>query len=475
MKFVARSLSVLLMLAFAAPAPAFAMAARPQEAPAASPAIETINWSGTLKAGGPELLIVVRLAPQAGGPLKGWLDVPAQGARDIPLADVVLSDGALQFSVPAINARYEGTLAPGGRQATGEWRQGGAAFPLSMARTGAPARLVRPQTPQAPFPYRQEEVAYTNSQDGTKLAGTLTRPQGAGPFPAVLLITGSGQQDRDETLFGHKPFWLIADYLTRRGFAVLRVDDRGIGGSTGNPATATTIDFAGDVEAGFDFLRKQPGIDPKRVGLLGHSEGGVIAPVVAARRPEVAFLVLLAASGERGDRIVNEQVRGIQRRLGKPAAEAERGVKLQEALYATLRATPDPQAAAPKLRALLAPELKDPQQLEAQVSALNSPWFRTFIDLDPQAYLARVKAPVLALNGERDTQVIASRNLPVIARVLKANGNRDVTTRVIPGANHLFQPAQTGTVEEYAAIETTMTPQALEVIATWLTTRYLKP
>jgi pimeloyl-ACP methyl ester carboxylesterase len=301
-----------------------------------------------------------------------------------------------------------------------------------------------------------------------RLAGTLTEPKGPGKFPAVLLITGSGAQNRDEEIFGHKPFLVIADFLSRHGIAVLRVDDRGTAESTGKFATATTQDFATDVAAGVQFLLKRPEIDARHIGLLGHSEGGAIAPMVAIRMPEVAFLILLAGPGVPGDEILAQQIYRGDLAGGASEESATQARELEHAILNTIKTEPDAAARQGKLAVLAEGNPHLQQILKDQAASLNSPWFRYFISYDPRATLAGVKVPVLALNGAKDTQVDAAQNLPAIEAALRKGGNRDVTVKVMPGLNHLFQPCTTGAVSEYESIEQTMSPEVLELIADWI-------
>lgn len=460
MTLIARLLLSACLLA-APVGPAFAAGPVPSAAPVVAAADV---WHGELKAGSMTLALNVRIVPGPDGTYTGTLDVPAQGATGIPLEAVEVSPDRMAFRVGRIGASFEGRRDAQGRY-VGEWRQGGAALPLTLS-SGAAERARKPQEPRPPFPYKAEEVAYTNPADGARLAGTLTLPEGQGPFPAVVLITGSGAQDRDETLFGHKPFLLIADTLTRRGVAVLRVDDRGVGGSTGNPQTATTDTFAGDVAAGVSFLRGRRDIDPARVGLIGHSEGGIIAPMVAARDPKLAFLVLLAGSGVPGADITVSQVEVISRRSGESEAVVAEKVKLQRAIMAVLVEEKDLAKARARLRPLAVKAGLQGDTIDQQLDALLSPWFRRFVALDPRVYLAKVHVPVLALNGTLDTQVDAAVNLPAIAKAL--GHNHDVTTRALSGLNHLFQTAKTGLVDEYGALEETFAPAALTVVADWV-------
>jgi pimeloyl-ACP methyl ester carboxylesterase len=311
------------------------------------------------------------------------------------------------------------------------------------------------------------EVTYENKPGGAKLAGTLTLPPGFGPFPAVLLITGSGQQDRDEAIMGHRPFLVLADHLTRKGIAVLRVDDRGIGGSTGEVKTATTEDFAGDVLAGVEFLKNRgKPIDPHKIGLIGHSEGGTIAPMVATRSSDVAFIVMMAGTGVPGDEILMAQVAGLSKAAGVPAAAIARNLDLERQILDIVKQESDPKAREARLREWK--EKSAPQMPDAQVQAVMTPWMRFFVTFDPATALRKVACPVLALNGERDLQVPPDLNLPAIDKALKAGGNHDYQIVKLPKLNHLFQTSQTGAMDEYARIEETIAPGALETMSTWI-------
>lgn len=465
--------TLLALLVGLAPLPAAAAPATP----AASPVAATLagTWQGALNAGMFTLHPILTFMLGKDGAWQGTLRVPEQNNVTLPLGDVLQSGGVVSFSVPAAHATYDGQLSADGQRLAGTWHQGGRDFSLAFAHTPKPFAFVRPQEPHGPYPYVAEEVRYTNPVGHVPLAGTLTHPRGAGPFPAVLLITGSGQQNRDEEILGHKPFKLIADVLTRRGIAVLRVDDRGIGGSGGDFAAATTRDFATDVEAGLAYLRSRKDIDATRVGLLGHSEGGLIAPLVAAKDPRVAFLVLLAAPGVPGAQILKRQVAMLDAAAGTPAAQAAANEALTSQVVDTVAKETDPAKLKARLEAILdahtqpgaAPHLT-PAEAQAQLRAVMSPWYQTFVRLDPRPALEHVHCPVLALDGSKDLQVDAAENLPAIAAALKAGGNRDVTTRDFPNLNHLFQHCQTGLPSEYATIAQTMAPEVLDTIADWV-------
>ena len=324
----------------------------------------------------------------------------------------------------------------------------------------------RPQDPVKPYPYRAEDLTYANAGAGIHLAATLTIPNGKGPFPAVVLITGSGQQDRDESLMGHKPFLVLSDYLTRKGIAVLRSDDRGAGGSGGDFGAATTADFATDVEAAVAYLKTRREVDPHRIGLAGHSEGGVIAPMVAARNRDIAFIVMLAGPGVSGDRIIVAQVvAGAEAAGMSHEAAAAAGVQ-QKRILDLVEQEKDTQVIREKLGA----ELKGmpAAQVDNIVKQMTSPWYRYFLTYDPAPALRRVTCPVLALNGEKDTQVPPNLNLPAIRKALEEGRNKNFEVDELPGLNHLFQHAKTGAVSEYAQIEETFAPEALDKIAAWI-------
>jgi pimeloyl-ACP methyl ester carboxylesterase len=337
--------------------------------------------------------------------------------------------------------------------------------------------LNRPQEPKKPYPYDEEEVDYENKRDGVKLAGTLTLPRGKGPFPAALLITGSGPQDRNESLLGHKPFLVLADYLTRQGIVVLRVDDRGVGGSTGSVPDSTTENFAADVTTGIEFLKTRKEIDPKHIGLIGHSEGGLIAPLVAAQNGDVAFIVLMAGTGLTGEEILYLQGALILKAGGASAEQLAKQRATQEGMFKILKEEKDPATAEKRLHEELSRNLteeakkKSEQAIAAQIKRANTPWFRYFLTLDPRPALRKVKCPVLALNGENDLQVPATENLREIEAALKAGGNKDVTIVSLPKLNHLFQTSETGSMSEYAKIEETIAPVALKTIGDWVLKR----
>jgi pimeloyl-ACP methyl ester carboxylesterase len=447
--------------------------------PAAEPPPEL--WFGKLTfSAGLELRVVLRVTRLASG-VHAVLDSPDQSATGIPIDTVSFDGGVLRFTSAKLGASYVGKLDAAGAQAVGEFTQRSVKTPLTLAKTDKVPERPRPQTPKPPFPYRAEEVAYDNTAAKLRLAGTLLLPEGAGPFPAALLITGSGPQDRDESLMGHKPFLVLADALARRGIAVLRVDDRGVGSSTGSFATATSEDFAGDAAAGVAYLRGRKEIDAHRVGLVGHSEGGLIGPMVAARSKDVAYVVMLAGPGLPGADIILAQQELIARATGETdEAALKRNRDDGRRLFDLIKREKDPAVLENKARALVEASLAKATAAEkkqmgdpavaanAMLEQMLTPWFRYFLTYDPRPALSKVRCPVLALNGEKDLQVPPKDNLPAIASALKAGGNRDVTTREMPGLNHLFQTAKTGAPGEYGAIEETMSPAVLTIIGDWI-------
>ena len=429
----------------------------PLALPAQSPPDPSGDWRGTLQAGAVKLRLALHLGETS------TFDSLDQGAMGLP-ARLSVDGRRITVTIAQVGS-IEGELSEDGNTINAVLKQGSVSLPVSFER-GTFAAANRPQTPVAPFPYRSEEVGYDNPQrPGVHLAGTLTLPPGPGPFPAVLLITGSGAQDRDETIFEHKPFLVLADFLTRRGIAVLRVDDRGVGGSTGATPRDTTADFATDVEAGVAWLKAHSAIDAKRIGLLGHSEGATIAPLVASRDASISFVVLLAGAGVPGADVIVEQVRAIAQAAGMPAAAAEQSARMQRGLMDVLLKHPQDATARAEISAYFAAR-GAPAPAESTVAQLLSPWYRHFIAHDPRPALRALKVPVLALLGGKDIQVTAAQNVPALQEALR--GNPSATVEELPGLNHLFQTATTGAVDEYATITETIAPVVLEHVGEWI-------
>ena len=430
-------------------------------------------WQGAVETHGMRLRFQLHISHDTEGALIAALDSLDQGVTGLPANHVTLKDPILHFEIPSVAGVYEGTLNSAKNAITGKWSQTSADnLPLDFKRSDQTLELRRPQTPAKPFPYVEEEVTFPGGAEGIVLAGTLTLPEGDAPFPAALLIGGSGPQDRDDSLANHRPFLLIADALTRQGIAVLRYDKRGVGKSTGNPDTATTMDLASDAKAALAFLKTRKEIDGSRIGLLGHSEGAIIAPYLAGHSKEGKWLVLLAAPATTGEKTLLNQSELIGRAGGLSDEQLEASLGFDRAAYALVRKEKDPNALAEKLVALVRETGLDaalpPAALETQLRMLASPWFRFFLDYDPLPNLKAVNCPVLALYGQKDLQVAAKANLPLLQKTFHDSMNTQAETRELPELNHLFQHAYTGTPAEYAAIEETFSPEALTLIVDWV-------
>ncbi len=425
-------------------------------------------WMGTLDTGALKLRIVFHILNTEDG-LTATIDSLDQGMKGLPTTSVTRDGSSLKIEAKNIGGVFEGKIAADLSSIDGKWSQGGGTMPLLLkpAKDQAELELKRPQNPIKPYPYHDEEVTYDNKAQNVTLAATLTIPQGKGPFPAVVLITGSGPQDRDESLLGHKPFLVLSDYLTRHGIAVLRADDRGTAKSTGDFATATTADFATDTEAGVAYLKTRPEIDPHKIGLIGHSEGGVIAPMVAARNKDVAFIVMMAGTGVPGDQILPAQGEAIAVALGKSPEEAAKNAAKEKEMLTLVETEKDEAVLEKELREKMAGDVPEPQ-IGAQIKQVTSPWFRYFLTYDPATALRKVTCPVLAINGSLDKQVLPSQNLPAIRKALQEGGNKNYEVDELPGLNHLFQTAQTGSPAEYSQIGETISPVALDKMTSWI-------
>lgn len=443
------------------------------------------NWLGTMDAGGAQLRMRIDLTVEDGALAARMFSVD-QGNTEIPVESATVAGNTLSLTMPMIGGSYEGTLSGDGQTIEGTFSQMGAELPLVLERMeGDEVDTGRPQDPVEPYPYVAEDVRYPNPEGGHELAGTFTRPRGGGPFPAVILITGSGPQNRDEALMGHRPFLVLSDHLTRRGIAVLRFDDRGVGESTGDHTTATSPDFASDALAGVAYLKTRDDVDPAAIGLAGHSEGGLIAPIAATRSDDVGYIVLMAGTGVNGERILYAQSALINRAAGATEEQIDRNRELQGAMFEILKTEPDPDLAAAALtetvrtafeamtdaeraQAGITDEESLDQIVTMQVTQFNTPWFRYFLTYDPATVIEQVTVPVLAINGEKDLQVPYEENLREIEAALQRGGNTNYEIHALPGLNHLFQHAETGSPSEYATIEETWSVEVMELIADWI-------
>jgi len=447
------------------------------------------SYSGPIKTPGGDLTIVFNIETADGGATYiATCDSPDQGAFGIPVESVSLDGNDVTIMIPAVMGKYTGTLDDSGTKITGQWHQSGRSMDCTVALGDKPAGPKRPQNPEPPFPYDTEDVTFSNAEGGAILAGTLTIPRGDGPFPGVVLVHGSGPNDRDETVFGHKPFLVLADHLTRQGIAVLRYDKRGIGKSTGDIETATSADFAADAAAALAFLATHDTVAGDKTGLIGHSEGGIIVPHIAAAQPDtVAFIGLLAAPGVPGKELITRQLETILKLSGADEDTLKNALDQQKTMFDIVLNEPDPDKATAKLdaemekrhAALTEEEKQMPgmslEAMKLSAQQVNSPWFRYFLTKDPRVDLVKVTCPVLALWGGKDCQVVPEQNRPEIEKALQAAGNTKVTFKTFPGVNHLFQTAETGLPGEYAQIEETVSPEVLNFISGWILGLYKTP
>lgn len=439
----------------------------------------TGTWLGTLDAGAMKLRLGMEsVETPAGGLSMTFISIDQGGVR-IPAVEPKVAGSELTAPLPMIGGTFRGEFNEAGDTITGTWEQGGIKLPLQLERVKRLPTQLRPQEPRPPLPYDSEEVTFTNPTGGHTLAGTLTLPPTPGPHPALVLVTGSGPQDRDETILGHKPFAVLADAITRRGVVVLRYDDRGVGKSKGDFASATSADLATDALAAVRFLAGRDEIAAERIGVGGHSEGAMIAPIVAADSPdEVAFIVLIAPPAITGEETIVTQGLALERRMGMPEAEASAQADLRRgAIRAAIDSETDAdfQAALEvivedRVSKLPEGETRDAAR-EAYLAAFpayRTPWFRYFLAFDPTGPLQKVACPVLAILGEKDVQVLPDENLVPLRAALEAAPTDDVQVELLPGLNHLLQTSKTGLPSEYGTIEETIAPVALELIADWV-------
>ena len=434
--------------------------------------IET--WKGTLDLG-IKLELGLKVYREADGKLSAKLDSFTQQALGIPVAFQHDRDRYM-FSSKDLGLSYEATISADKSTLNGTFKQGAVTTELDFQKVDLNYEVKpnRPQTPKAPYPYDSAEVTFENKKESILLAGTLTTPKVNGPFPAAILITGSGPQDRDEELLGHRPFLVIADHLTRQGIAVLRFDDRGVGTSKGNFATATSLDFAEDVRSAIEFLKGIPNIDSKKIGLIGHSEGGLIAPLVAAQRSDVAFIVLMAGPGVSGTKILESQTTAMLQAAGESPQLVTANQQVMAAVLDLFKSDGDVTGNAINTACKSVVETIEDNQLRKKLDVplgpiFSTPWMQYFIRHEPTENLKRVTCPVLAINGVKDMQVVVDLNLNAIERALTEGGNKNFKIVRLPNQNHLFQETDgTGTIADYATIEQTFSPKTLLVISDWI-------
>lgn len=436
----------------------------------------TGGWTGILEIQGTELPLVFNFTKTASG-YTATMDSPKQGAKGIPVEEVTFTNNKLTVDIKAAGIKYRGEWKSD-TEITGTFEQG--AFSAPMNLTKGVIEISKPQDPKKPYPYYTEDVKFINSKENIALAGTLSLPKKEGKFPAVILISGSGQQNRDSEILGHKPFLIIADYLTRNGIAVLRYDDRGVGESKGDPTLSTSADFANDARAAIDYLKSRKEINTKQIGIIGHSEGGMIAPMIAANDKNIAFIILLAGTGVAGDVLLVDQNYEVGKLSGMSAEQLGQAKQTNQIIYNIVKADTDLEQVKKNLTAYFQstvhnrPEAKNSTKEELErsikenVNAIASPWFHYFINYNPKENLKKVKCPVLILNGEKDIQVTANLNTQAIESALKAGGNKNVKVQIFPGLNHLFQHCTTCTVAEYSQLEETFSPEVLQTMSNWI-------
>lgn len=440
-------------------------------------------WEGRLPIRD-SLPIVISISSPEKGKWSAYMDSPDQGAYELKADTIYAAGDSLFISMRSLNASYSGKLLNDSTIA-GNFKQG-LKVPLTVRKVKQRTIRVKYQTPQPPYAYAVKEISFKSKDDSITFSGTLTHPKDEKKtYPAILLLSGSGAQNRDEEIMGHQPFHVLADYFTGKGFAVLRVDDRGTGASTGKYETATSEDFMQDAEAAVDYLRSLKFIDNKKIGLMGHSEGGLIACMLAAKNKNIDFIVLLASPGIPSIDMMAEQNIAILKANGISDSTAEEYGKIYRMLATTVVNSPDTASARIACKekfdqwiAQQSPQtiremgFKDAARqnifLKRFIKDISTPWFSYFLKIDPASYISRLNCKVLALNGEKDVQVVAEPNLNGIREALRKSRSRSYEVTSMPGLNHLFQHCKKCTPEEYGKIDETFANEAMITISNWL-------
>ncbi|MFO8062588.1 MAG: alpha/beta hydrolase [bacterium] len=432
------------------------------------------RWEGTLSIEGTELPLVFKIGKDTEGSVEVTMDSPMQNAFNIP-AEFNIDKDSITIEIEKIAMEFIGRLTES-NEIAGTFSQSGIEKELALVKTEGPDPHY--QTPEKPFPYKTEDVVILNPRDSIEIGATVTIPAGDPPFPAVVMVTGSGQQDRDETVFGHKPFLVLSDYLTREGIMTIRYDDRGIGETGGNPEPCTSEDFARDAYYVYEYLLEMDESVDSLTGILGHSEGGMIAQMLAAEHEDIDFIVLMAAPGVTGGEVVMMQSEAINTASGLDKTAVEEASRFQQRIIDAVRDIEEPAQIKAEIRSIMEEyraKMPPEQQaqltdntIETQVEAAASNWYRYFVRFDPAEYLKDIDCAVLAVNGGKDLQVPAEENLMRIGRILEENGNSNVTVKLFDDVNHLFQTAETGLTDEYYTLNETMNPAVMEYIAQWI-------
>jgi len=444
----------------------------------------TGTWYGALDVRGKSLPVVFHIS-KTGDNYQTTMDIPDQMANGLPFDSTAMTGNKVHMVATKFGMSFTGTYMPDSNKINGLMSQGpnSSVLSLTTSKPEVTAAIPNPR-PQDPvtYPYKREEVSFTNTKASVRLAGTLTMPENGKATKIVVMITGSGPQNRDEEVvqFNHRPFLVWSDWLTRNGIAVLRYDDRGIGASTGVFGTSTSEDFSGDVEAAISYIQSRDDLKNLSIGLIGHSEGGMIAPMVASHNSAVKFIVLLAGPGLPVSQLMMQQSKDQMRLSGAPDSAIAKSMELNKKMYATINASKNLSSTelAKKLDTIMRAELKqlpeaalggqsEDEMVKTSIATLTSPWYRYFIAFDPAVYLSHTKCPVLAMNGTLDMQV-GSDNLKAIKENLQKAGNKNVQIVPLDGLNHLFQKATTGSVAEYGQITETVNPIALKTVTEWI-------
>ncbi|MES2555902.1 MAG: alpha/beta fold hydrolase [Bacteroidota bacterium] len=443
----------------------------------------TGHWYGELSVSGMKLPLVFHITKTDQG-YTSTMDSPNQKAIGIAVDKTEINGDSVVLDLTAIAARYEGKLNAG-QKIIGVFHQGGQSLDLVLGHDATLSAMPnRPQQPQEPFPYYTEEVTFENKSAGVTLAGTLSLPAKKGKYPVVVLISGSGPQDRNETILNHEPFAVIADYLTRNGVGVLRYDDRGVAKSTGNFGLATTTDFSTDAEAAVNYLKQRKEVNKSKIGLVGHSEGGIIAPMVAARNKDVAFIIMLAGPGLPGSEILALQQALIGRADGVSEVDIEQNAAISKGIFEIIAKEQDASTTTRELELFLKTQLEalpdslkngsTEKMVDEVLAGVDNPWMKEFILYDPRPALRKVTCPVLAMNGSKDLQVPAKENIEAIEKAInegfleRGKTEKHVEYIILDGLNHLFQECETGSPSEYEEIAQTFSPKALEKMLEWM-------
>ena len=424
------------------------------------------KWNGSLKVQGVELPLIFTISKLENG-YSSTMDSPSQGAKNIPTTKTSFENSKLIIEIANAKIEYVGELK--NEIISGIFKQNGQEFPMELSRKQYEKKVINhPQEPKAPFSYYSEDVTFENNKEKVTLAGTLTLPKKEGNYPVVILISGSGAQNRDEQVLGQKPFLVVSDYLTKNGIAVLRYDDRGTAKSKGNFASSTSANFATDVESAIEYLKTRKEINKNKIGLVGHSEGGMIAPMVASKSKDVNFIVLLAAPGMRGDKLLLLQKEKIERAMATSEPEILKGQKIYGGAYdLILKSKKEDLKLKEYFKSNIGKETSE-RDIDIMVNQLSSDWVQYYLKYDPAIALEKTKCPVLAVNGEKDLQVPSKENLEVIKKSLLKGGNKKVTIIEFPKLNHLFQTTETGNPSEYETNEETFNEKALQQITSWI-------